>query len=167
LRLPFSTSVDALFRVEIFACDRSSGAAGTGVGIAFFMLLAHLGGNATVIASVTRVVVLADFIFTATAVVAQPVTGVLLANYIGYSLWEGWIVLSIALYVFTGAFWLPVVWMQMRMRDLATAAAVGGVALPREYHRWFWTWFAFGFPAFGAVLVIFWLMIVRPNLGLY
>jgi uncharacterized membrane protein len=137
---------------------------GTGAGIAFFMLLAHLRGDAKVIAGVARIVVIADFSFTATAVVVQPVTGVLLAQKMNYPLTEGWIVLSIALYVITGVFWLPVVWMQVRMRDLATAAAAAAKPLPQLYHRLFWLWFAFGFPAFGAVLAIFWLMIVRPAL---
>jgi uncharacterized membrane protein len=135
---------------------------GTGSGIAFFMLMAHLGGNVKVIAGVARIVVIADFLFTATAVVLQPVTGVLLAREMGYSLLDGWLLLSILLYVFTGAFWLPVVWMQMRMRDIAVAAARAGTELPRLYHRLFWVWFAFGFPAFGAVLAILWLMIARP-----
>jgi uncharacterized membrane protein len=138
---------------------------GTGAGIAFFMLMAHLDGRPAIVAGVARIVVIADFLFTATAVVAQPVTGVLLALTAGYSLGEGWLALSIALYVFTGAFWLPVVFMQMRLRDLAAAAAASGAPLPPAYHRLFWWWFAFGFPAFGAVLAIFWLMIARPALG--
>lgn len=138
---------------------------GTGAGIAFFMLLAHRAGEATTVAAVARIVVVADLLFTATAVVAQPVTGVLLAWAVGHSLLEGWIVLSVLLYLVTGAFWLPVVWMQMRMRDLAGAAARQGQPLPPEYHRLFRLWFAFGFPAFGAVLAIFWLMIARPQLG--
>jgi uncharacterized membrane protein len=99
---------------------------GTGIGIAFFMLMAHLRGNPAVIAGVARIVVFADFLFTATAVVIQPITGVLLIWSIGYSLREEWIILSIVLYGVTGAFWLPVVWMQMRMRDLAQAAASAG-----------------------------------------
>jgi uncharacterized membrane protein len=139
---------------------------GTGAGIAFFMLLAHLSGVTAVIAGIARIVVIADFVFTATAVVAQPITGVLLAWMIGYSLWEGWIVLSIALYIFAGAFWLPVVWMQMRMRDLAMQATREGTPLPPQYHRLFWMWFAFGFPAFASVLGIFWLMIARPSIAL-
>lgn len=139
---------------------------GTGAGIAFFMLLAHRTGDPVVVAAVARIVVIADFVFTATAVVVQPVTGVALAWAVGYSLWEGWIVLSIMLYLLTGAFWLPVVWMQMRMRTLAAGAAASGAPLPPAYHRFFRTWFAFGFPAFAAVLAIFWLMIVRPEVGL-
>jgi uncharacterized membrane protein len=140
---------------------------GTGAGIAFFMLLAHRTGDPRVVAAVARIVVIADFIFTATAVVAQPVTGVLLAKQVGYPLTSGWIVLSIALYLWTGAWWLPVVWMQAKMRRLADAAAQAGEPLPAAYHRLFRLWFAFGFPAFAAVLAIFWLMIARPQFSLF
>ena len=140
---------------------------GTGAGIAFFMLMAHLTRDTTVIAGVARIVVVADFIFTATAVVLQPVTGLLLADMAGYPIMDGWIGLSIILYLVTGAFWLPVVWMQIRMRDLAAAAATRGAPLPRGYHRLFWTWFAFGFPAFTAVLGIFWLMTAKPPVSLW
>lgn len=138
---------------------------GTGAGIAFFMLLAHRTGNAATVAATARIVVIADFLFTASAVVAQPVTGILLAREAGYSLWEGWIMLSILLYMVTGAFWLPVVWMQMEMRKLAAEAATGGLPLPERYHTLFRWWFAFGFPAFSAVVAIFWLMITRPQIG--
>jgi uncharacterized membrane protein len=140
---------------------------GTGSGIAFFMLAAHLGGKPAVIAGVARIVVIADFIFTATAVVVQPVTGSLLVLHVGYSFWDGWIVWSMVLYVLTGALWLPVVWMQMRLRDLASAAAAEGSPLPDEYHRIFWLWFAFGIPAFIAVAAILWLMIAKPQLALF
>jgi uncharacterized membrane protein len=140
---------------------------GTGAGIAFFMLAAHLSGNPATIAGTARIVVRADFLFTATAVVAQPVTGVLLAWNVGYSLLDGWIAWSIVLYFVTGAFWLPVVWMQMRMRDLSAAALRENRPLPPQYHRLFWWWFAFGFPAFAAVLAIFWLMIARPLLPFF
>ncbi|RDW11878.1 DUF2269 family protein [Paracoccus thiocyanatus] len=135
---------------------------GTGAGIAFFMLLAHLSGRVALIAGVARIVVIADFLFTATAVVAQPLTGLALVWHLGYALSEHWIVLSLLLYLLTGAFWLPVVWMQMQMRDLALAALESGQGLPPRYFRLFWTWFVFGFPAFAAVLGIFWLMIARP-----
>jgi uncharacterized membrane protein len=138
---------------------------GTGAGIAFFMLMAHRTGDAKIVAAVARIVVIADFLFTASAVVVQPVTGVLLARTIGYPLSSGWIVLSIVLYLVTGAFWLPVVWMQVRMRELARSAARAGAALPAAYHRLFRVWFAFGFPAFAAVLAIFWLMITKPTIG--
>jgi uncharacterized membrane protein len=135
---------------------------GTGAGIAFFMLAAHRTGNPTIVAGVARIVVIADLLFTATAVVIQPITGLALVYHVGYSIWDGWIALSILLYLVTGAFWLPVVWMQLRMRDLAAEAARANQPLPRAYHRLFRLWFAFGFPAFAAVLAIFWLMIVKP-----
>jgi uncharacterized membrane protein len=138
---------------------------GTGAGIAFFMLVAHLDGKPPVIAAVARIVVIADFIFTATAVVVQPITGSLLVWHVGYSFSDGWIIWSIALYVLTGALWLPVVWMQMRLRDLAAKATAESTPLPTEYHRIFWLWFAFGIPAFTAVAAILWLMIAKPQMA--
>ncbi|KQU72396.1 hypothetical protein ASC75_23710 [Aminobacter sp. DSM 101952] len=137
---------------------------GTGAGIAFFMLLAHRTGNIVAIAATARIVVIADFVFTASAVVGQPLTGILLAREVGYSLGEGWIVLSIILYIVTGLFWLPVVWMQMEMRRLAENAMRNGMPLPDRYYTLFRWWFAFGFPAFAAVVAIFWLMIARPGM---
>ena len=136
---------------------------GTGAGIAFFMLMAHRTGDAAAIAHVAGTVVLADAIFTATAVIVQPLTGWALAVEAGYGL-EGWIAASLALYVITGACWLPVVWTQIRMRDLARAAAEARAPLPPLYHRLFTVWFACGIPAFAAVVAIFALMIFRPSL---
>ncbi len=138
---------------------------GTGAGIAFFMVMAHRSGNAALIAHTARIVVIADWIFTASAVIAQPITGALLVQALGWSWREGWIVLSLALYVLTGAFWLPVVWMQARMRDLAAEAARTGAPLPERYHQLYRAWFLCGFPAFFAVLAILWLMRAQPSLG--
>ncbi len=135
---------------------------GTGTGIAFFMVAAHRHGDPVFVAKTAGVVVIADAVFTATAAVTQPITGYLLARETGYTLADGWIAASIALYVVAGAFWLPVVWIQIRMRDLARAAVDLGQPLPTAYHRWFRTWFAFGFPGFGAVVAILWLMIAKP-----
>jgi uncharacterized membrane protein len=135
---------------------------GTGAGIAFFMLMAHRTGDARIVAHVAGTVVIADLLFTATAVVAQPVTGLLLAARTGWPLDTFWILASLILYVVTGAFWLPVVWMQKRMRDLARAAAAADAPLPPAYHRLYRLWFWFGFPAFAAVLAIIWLMLARP-----
>lgn len=140
---------------------------GTGAGIAFFMVMAQRTGRAELVAHVAGTVVIADFVFTASAVVVQPVTGFLLAREIGWPMNEGWIVLSLVLYAFAGLFWLPVVWIQIRIRDLASAAAAEGRPLPAEEQRLFRIWFAFGFPAFGAVLAILWLMAVRPSIGLF
>ncbi|HNR76907.1 MAG TPA: DUF2269 domain-containing protein [Parvularculaceae bacterium] len=138
---------------------------GAGAGIAFFMLRAHLTRDPKIIAAVASIVVLADYVFTLTAIIAQPVTGVALSLVAGYPLTSFWIIASIALYFFTGAFWVPVVFMQKKMRDLAREAADADLALPSEYFRLYRRWFAFGFPAFFAVLAIFWLMIARPTIG--
>ena len=138
---------------------------GTGAGIAFFMVSAHGTRNATLIAHVASTVVLADFLFTATAVILQPITGIALALRIGWPLGEGWIFYSLLLYVVAGVFWLPVVRIQMKLRDLARQAAVENAPLPALYHRLYRIWFACGFPAFAAVLAIIWLMLTKPDLG--
>lgn len=135
---------------------------GTGAGIAFFMLMAHRTRDPRLIAHTAGIVVLADYAFTASAVIAQPITGALLADALGWRLGEGWIAASLALYVLTGLFWIPVVFMQRRMRDLARAAAARGEGLPADYFRLFRLWFACGFPAFASVLGIVWLMLARP-----
>ncbi len=135
---------------------------GTGAGIAFFMVRAHTTRDPKIIAAVASIVVLADYVFTLSAVIVQPVTGAALAAVAGYPLTSGWIAASVALYIFTGAFWVPVVFMQRKMRDLSAAAAQSGAPLPDEYFRLYRRWFAFGFPAFFAVLAILWLMIARP-----
>ncbi len=134
---------------------------GTGAGIAFFMVMAHRTRDAALVAHVAGTVVIADAVFTATAVVAQPLTGALLAWELGWSLSEPWILLSLGLYAIAGVFWLPVVVIQIRMRDLARAAQAAGQRLPATYDRLYRLWFACGFPAFGAVLAIIWLMLAR------
>ncbi|MEC8293317.1 MAG: DUF2269 domain-containing protein [Pseudomonadota bacterium] len=135
---------------------------GTGAGIAFFMVISHRSQEPRLIAHVAGIVVLADTVFTATAALFQPITGYLLIREIGYELMEPWVVLSLVLYVFVGMFWLPVVWIQIKMRDLARQAVADNTALPARYQRLYRIWFACGFPAFFAVLAILWLMLTRP-----
>jgi uncharacterized membrane protein len=135
---------------------------GTGAGIAFFMVMAHRTRDAAAIAHVASTVVIADFLFTATAVIVQPVTGIGLAHVVGWPLDSFWILTSAGLYVLVGCFWLPVVWMQARMRDLARRAAAEGTVLPLAYFRLYRFWFFSGFPAFFAMLGIIWLMLARP-----
>jgi uncharacterized membrane protein len=135
---------------------------GTGAGIAFFMVMSNRQSDPALIAHVAGIVVIADMLFTATAALAQPITGYLLARHVGWPLTEGWVALSLILYLVVGAFWLPVVWMQLRLRDMAVAARDAGAPLPPAYHRLYRWWFAFGFPAFAAVLTIVWLMLTKP-----
>lgn len=139
---------------------------GTGAGIAFFMLVSNRSNDAKLIAHTASIVVLADMVFTLSAAIVQPITGVLLALEVGWSLSEGWIVLSLLLYVLIGVFWLPVVWIQVQMRDLARAAADDEAALPARYHRLYRVWFLCGIPAFAMIMVIVWLMLARPAISL-
>lgn len=137
---------------------------GTGAGIAFFMVISTRSRDPALIAHVAGIVVLADTVFTATAAVFQPITGYLLARSAGWPVLSGWVAWSLALYVVVGAFWLPVVAMQIRLRDLARTACEAGAALPPAYDRLYKLWFFFGFPAFFAVLAIVWLMLTKPSL---
>ena len=136
---------------------------GTGLGIAFFMFMAHRSGDPAAIAHTARTVVIADAVFTATAVVLQPLTGWALAVMSGVSTFHWWIKATLVLYVFVGLCWLPVVWIQLKLRDLAAAAARDGAALPARYHTYFKVWFWLGWPAFTGVLVIFVLMVWKPH----
>lgn len=136
---------------------------GTGAGIAFFFLRAHRNGDAKLIAAVSGDVVLADFLFTATAVVLQPITGVALAVMAGFPLSTGWLVVSIALYGLIGCCWLPVVWLQIRMRNMAIRAAADGSPLPDAYGRYYAWWLGLGWPAFLGVMAVFYLMVAKPG----
>jgi uncharacterized membrane protein len=136
---------------------------GTGLGTAFHFWMAHLTGEPRTIAAAGRSTILADWLFTAPAVVLQPITGALLMREVGWTLGDFWIATSFGLYVFTGACWIPVVWLQMRMTRLARAAAAAGTPLPDSYRRFARLWFCLGWPAFGAVLAIFFLMIFKPG----
>lgn len=135
---------------------------GTGAGIAFFMVMAHRTRDAKIIAHTSRVVVIADWLFTASAIIVQPITGAWLAAELGWPLTEGWVLWSLMLYVFVGLFWLPVVWIQHQLMGISKAASDTGADLPPRYFKLYRIWFACGFPAFFAVLAIVWLMITRP-----
>lgn len=135
---------------------------GTGTGIAFFMLMAHRSQNVEFIARTASVVVIADALFTFSAVIFQPVTGGLLMMLSATSIAERWVMASLALYVVAGLFWVPVVVMQIEMRDLARKAVETQGPLPPRYFALFRRWFIFGFPGFGATMLILWLMIAKP-----
>ncbi len=137
---------------------------GTGLGSAFYKLMTDRTGNLQAIAQTNRIVVLADWLFTTPAVVVQPVTGVWLALAVGYPLSSSWIVLSVLLYVIAGLCWLPVVYLQIRMRDLAVAAAKEGRSLDHRYAQQARIWFWLGVPAFTAIVVVYYLMIFKPTI---
>src|SRR5271168_1190596 len=135
---------------------------GMGAGIAFFFIRAQRTGDVRVIAAVGREVVIADAIFTASAVVLQPITGLTMVRLAGFPLSLPWLRWSIAVYVLIGCCWLPVVWLQVRMRNIAARAMLEGTALPTMYSRYYRWWFYLGWPAFTGVLVVFYLMVVKP-----
>ena len=135
---------------------------GTGVGTAFHFWMAHRTGDARMIAAAARSTVIADYAFTLSAVLIQPLTGVALALAAGYSLAAPWLVASYLLYLLAGACWIPVVVIQVRMRDLAQHAAREATALGPDYARLARRWFLLGWPAFIALLVVFWLMVAKP-----
>lgn len=138
---------------------------GLGAGTAFHMLATHLRGDIRAIASTARNVVLADWLFTSTSGVVQPVSGVTLAWMMGYPLLSSWLVASYLLYILAGLCWVPVVGLQMRMERLAAdALASGATTLPPAYHRAFRTWFWLGWPAFVSLVIVFWLMVAKPSL---
>ncbi|MDB5518903.1 MAG: hypothetical protein JWQ17_5661 [Tardiphaga sp.] len=135
---------------------------GTGSGIAFFMLMAHRSGDPAFIARTAASVVIADMLFTASAVVLQPITGGVLMALSATSLSERWLATSLGLYAVAGLCWIPVVFMQIEMRDLARLAAAQNTPLPARYFMLYRRWFLFGIPGFGAVMAILWLMIAKP-----
>lgn len=135
---------------------------GTGIGTALHMWLTHLNGDVRSIAVVSRNVVRADWWFTAPSGILQPVSGAYLIYLVGYDWTEPWLHWSYALYCIALVCWLPVVWLQIRVRDLAADAVETGTALPPLYFRYMRLWFALGWPAFIGLVGIFYLMVAKP-----
>jgi uncharacterized membrane protein len=137
---------------------------GTGLGIAFFAWFGYRRGmeegDIGLIRGVLRLTVVADTVFTATAAVLQPVTGYFLWRLTGGQWPDAWLLWVLGLYVFVGACWLPVVWLQVQLRDAAVRARTVG-QLDARFHKRFATWFALGWPAFLGVMALFVLMVTR------
>jgi uncharacterized membrane protein len=135
---------------------------GTGLGIAYFFLMGLRGGDVAVAYFAARTTAVADMLFTLTAGVAQPLTGFWLIRIAGYDPWTPWLVWTYALYLLALVCWLPVVWLQLRMRDMLGKKLAGepiDEARLRSYFRW---WFALGWPAFVGLVIVFWLMVAKP-----
>ena len=137
---------------------------GTGLGTAFQMVWAMRTGRVETIRSVASGVVVADWLFTTPAGLIQPLTGIWLVHPAGYSFFEPWLVVTYALYALAFLCWAPVVHLQIRIRDLAGVALSNGTALPEEARRAYRLWFALGWPAFAAMIAVFWLMVAKPVL---
>lgn len=137
---------------------------GFGAGTAWYLWSAHRTGDPATIASVGRMVVRADWIFTGSSGVIQPVSGLMLLHILGYSLTESWVLASIALYLIALACWVPVVGLQIRAQKLAQKALETGTPLGDDYRRAMRSWFWLGWPAFLGLIAVFWLMIAKPQL---
>jgi uncharacterized membrane protein len=135
---------------------------GTGLGSAFYMFFSSRTRDVRAIAVVVRYVVIADWAFTMPTIILQPLTGFYLVHLAHFPLASAWIVASIALYLLAGAAWLPVVWMQIQMRDMAREAAAAGGELPDRYWRFMRGWVALGIVAFLALIAVFYLMVAKP-----
>ena len=135
---------------------------GTGIGTAFFKWITDRSGDVRAIRVVTERVVLADWMFTAPSAILQPASGIALALLAGYPLFNGWVACALLLYALAGMCWLSVVWLQLRMRDLARLADDGNSSLPPQYWRHARAWFWLGVPAFCALLAVYWLMVFKP-----
>ena len=135
--------------------------AGTGVGIAFFMFMASRTHNLEAIAVTTRHVVLADWIFTMPAVILQFITGLLLMSKLGYSFTSTWFLVVLTLFIFIGICWVPVLFIQVKLRELAALSVSSGI-LETRFSRLMKLWTGLGIPAFTAILIIFWLMVFKP-----
>jgi uncharacterized membrane protein len=136
---------------------------GTGLGSAFYMFFVSRTGDPHVIAVVARYVVAADWLFTTPTVFIQPASGLYLVHMANIRLTSPWLLTSIGLFLLAGAAWLPVVWMQIRMRDMARAASVAGRPLPQQYWLFLRWWVALGVIAFVALVIVFFLMVVKPD----
>lgn len=135
---------------------------GTGVGSAFYLLTVSLSRDARATAVVARRVVWADWLFTSTTVVFQPLSGLYLLHMMNLPLSTPWVRWSLVGFGLAVACWLPVVVLQIRMHRLADEAVRHGRPLPPAYWRRLRWWVALGFPALFAFLWVFWLMVAKP-----
>ncbi|GGF64033.1 membrane protein [Azorhizobium oxalatiphilum] len=137
---------------------------GFGAGTAWYFWNAHLTRDPAIIARVGKMVVRADWIFTGSSGVLQPLSGLWLMHLAGYRLTEPWLVVTYGLYVLAFLCWAPVVWLQIKATRLAEIARQQGLPLGHDYARTMWLWFALGWPAFLGLGAIYWLMVAKPEL---
>ncbi len=136
---------------------------GTGIGSAFYMFMANRRKDVAGIYFAVRDVVIADWLLTAPAAAVQLLTGIALVHVAGYAFADFWILGELVLYFFAGACWLPVVWMQIEMRDMARHALETRAPLPERYWRLDRWWIILGSLAFPALLVVFYLMVAKTD----
>lgn len=136
---------------------------GTGIGIAFFMFCSMFTDNLQQKYFAARQTVIADYCFTLPAVILQPVTGLALIHMAGYNWDDLWLTATYALYIIAGLCWLPVVWIQIQLKEIIKASLADNLPLPTRYHKLFKVWFLLGWPAFLGLVAIFFLMVAKPT----
>lgn len=137
---------------------------GTGLGSAFYKLMADRSGDVTHIAIMNKHVVWADWWFTTPTIILQPITGFMMLYLSGVDWTTPWVLASLVLYGVAGLCWIPVVWLQIQMRELSATAVSNNIPLTSDYHRYAKYWFYLGVPAFLAMLMIVLLMVLKTGL---
>lgn len=137
---------------------------GVGFGSAFYLYFINRSRNVAAIAEVSRLVVRADYWFTAPTVIIQPVSGFALISMASYSLTETWLLATYVLFILAGIWWLPVVWLQIQMAKIAMTAMDNNTELPQRYWRYAIIWERLGMLAFPSMLIVYGLMVFKPSL---
>lgn len=135
---------------------------GTGLGIAFFMFRSYFTKDLHEKYYAVRTTVLADYLFTFPAVVIQPATGFWLLSQSAYHWQETWLLVTYVLYAIAGLCWLPVVWIQIQLKKILAESIQSKTALPSRFHKLFKIWFCLGWPAFIGLMIIFFMMVLKP-----
>jgi len=154
--------MDTYFIVKTLHIISSTILFGTGIGIAFFMLRSYFTDNLHEKLYAARNTVLADYIFTLPAVIAQPLSGIWLVCITGFEWNSKWLLITYIIYILVGACWLPVVWIQIQMKKMLKCSIENQRDLPERYYTLFKIWFLLGLPAFFGLVIIFLLMVIKP-----
>lgn len=155
--------MDTYFLIKTLHVISATVLFGTGLGIAFFMLRSRFTDELREKSFALRTTVFADYLFTVPAAIAQPATGAWLISRGGFHGTELWLSVSYGLYAIAALCWLPVVWIQIRLKNIVAVCMAKHEPLPPQYHLLFRVWFFLGWPAFGALIAVFFLMVIKPT----
>lgn len=154
--------MDTYFFVKTLHIISATVLFGTGLGIAFFMFRSMFSSNIVEKIYAAKTTVLADYLFTFPAAIIQPLSGVWLVWKAGFDWSSTWLLMTYVLYGMVALCWLPVVWLQIRMRNILVECVETNADIPNRYHTYFKCWFVLGWPAFVSLVVVFFLMVQKP-----
>ena len=155
--------MDLYFVVKTIHILSSTVLFGTGLGTAFFMLMSRFSKDIQSKLFAAKTTVIADYIFTTPAVIIQPVTGLWLMHESGVEFDAPWLLWTYGLYAVAGVCWIPVVFIQIKLRKIVQMAVSSNTEIPESYHHLFKIWFLLGWPAFISLITIFYLMVTKPS----